>query len=149
MGASLPAGSRIRIKSGPDDSWKIGDVVAFLAGSRVMAHRIAARGRSGPAQEFFIAQGDNNWLCDPPVHRSAVIGGVEVATSEGDWLPVTEVNAPGYKKRVAGASQTVMYRLLETSPPLAIRISRIISWTRMGPRLTFLIGRRLIRNVWN
>lgn len=149
MGASLPAGSRIRIKSGSDDSWKAGDVIAFLAGSRVMAHRIAARGRSGSAQEFFIAQGDNNWLCDPPVHRSAVIGSVEVAAGEKDWLPVTEVRATGYKKWVAGASQLAMYRLLETSPSLAIRISRVISWARMGPRLTLSIGRRLIRNVWN
>jgi hypothetical protein len=114
-----------------------------------MAHRIAVRGRSGQAQAFFIAQGDNNWLCDPPVHRSAVIGSVEVASSEGGWRPVTEVSAPGYKKRIAGASQRVVSHLLETSPALAIRISRVISWARMGPRLTFSIGRRLFRNVWN
>ena len=149
MGSALPAGSRIRIRSGAHDSWGVGDVIAFLAGSRVMAHRIAARGRSGAAEAFFIAQGDNNWLCDPPVHRSAVIGSVEVATAQGDWRPVAATNLPRYKKWVASASLKVTCGLLEASPRLAIRISRVISWARMGPRLTLSIGRRLIRNVWN
>jgi hypothetical protein len=149
MGSSLPAGSRIRIRSGSDDSWKVGDVVAFLAGSRVVAHRIAAEGRSGPAREFFIAQGDNNWLCDPPVHRSAVIGSVEVGMAEGEWRPVAEANGPRYKKWVADCSLIAMRGLLEANPTLAIRVSQVISWMRMGPRLTLSIGRRLIRNVWN
>lgn len=149
MGSSLPAGSRIRIRSGSDDGWKAGDVIAFLAGSRLMAHRIAAHGRSGSAREFFIAHGDNNWLCDPPVHCSAVIGSVEVPTPEGNWLPVGEANVPRYKKWVARRSQIAMRGLLELNPPLAIRVSQVISWMRMGPRLTLSIGRRLVRNVWN
>ena len=149
MGSALPAGSRIRIKSGADDSWKVGDVIAFLAGSRVMAHRIAARGRFGKAKEFFIAQGDANWLCDPPVHCSAVIGGVEVVTAEGAWQPVAEAKVPSYRKWAARGSQMAIRGLLEASPPLAIRISQVISWIRMGPRLILSIGRRYIRNVWN
>jgi hypothetical protein len=107
------------------------------------------RGRSGPALDFFIAQGDHNWLCDPPVHRSAIIGSVEVGTADGKWLPVTPADAPRYKKWVAGRSQAAMRRLLEASPPLAIRVSQAMSWMRMGPRLAVSIGKRLIRNVWN
>ncbi|MFO1109692.1 MAG: hypothetical protein U1E61_10955 [Bradyrhizobium sp.] len=114
-----------------------------------MAHRIAARGRSSAAEAFFIAQGDNNWLCDPPVHRSAVIGSVEVANAEGHWVPVAAATPSRPKRWVAGASQKVIHGLLEASPPLAIRLSRVISWARMGPRLTLSIGRRFIRNVWN
>jgi hypothetical protein len=149
MGSSLPAGSRIRIRSGSDDGWKAGDVIAFLAGSRVMAHRIAVCGRSAKANGFFITQGDNNWLCDPPVHRSAVIGSVEIAAGEGEWRPVVEANVPRHKKWVAHASQMAMRGLLEANPSRAIRISQVISWMRMGPRVTLSIGRRLIRNVWN
>jgi len=149
MGAALPAGSRIRIRSGSSDSWKIGDVIAFLAGSRVVAHRIAARGRSRPAREFLIAQGDDNWLCDPPVHCSAVIGSVEIGTAEGEWLPVAASKAPWYKTWVADRSQAAMRGLLEANPPLAIRVSQVVSWMRMGPSIAFSAGRRFIRNVWN
>src|SRR3954447_17307932 len=149
MVSSLPAGSQIRIRSGSDERWKAGDVIAFLGGSRVMAHRIAACGDAGPANEYFIAHGDNNWLCDPPVHRSAVIGSVEVATPEGNWVPVGEANVPGYKKGVARTSLLVMRAILELNPPLAIRVSQWISWMRMAPRLALSIAHRLIRNVWN
>jgi hypothetical protein len=149
MGATLPAGSRIRIKSGPEDSWSRGEVIAFLAGSRVMAHRVVAAGRGAASKDFLITQGDNNWLCDPPVHRSAVIGSVETMTADGEWSAISGAAMPWLKHAVAKASQVPMRALLDASPRLAIRVSKAISWLRMGPRLTLSIGRRLIHNVWN
>jgi hypothetical protein len=147
MGTTLPAGSRIRIKSSHEDSWKNGEVIAFLAGSRVMAHRIVAIGSGTASKDFLITLGDNNWLCDPPIHRSAVIGSVETMTSDGGWGAVSGADTPWHKRAVAGVSLVLMRVLLEASPRLAIRVSKAISWLRMGPRLTLLIGRRLLQNV--
>lgn len=149
MGSALPTGSRIRIKSGSEDSFRPGDVIAFLAGSRVAAHRIVWQGRAGKAGEFFITQGDGNWLCDPPVHRSAIIGSVEVGGTDGEWLPVGPPDVPRYKQLAARGSQVVMRRLLEASPAAAMRISQAVSWGRMAPRMIFSIARRSIGNVRN
>jgi hypothetical protein len=147
MGTTLPAGSRIRIRSGHEGRWRDGEVIAFLAGSRVMAHRIVATGSSAASKDFLMTLGDNNWLCDPPVHRSAVIGHVETVTSDGRWGAVSYAATPWHKRTVALASLVLMRMLLEANPRLAIRLSKAISWLRMGPRLTFLIGRRLLQNV--
>jgi hypothetical protein len=147
MGTTLPAGSRIRIRCGHEGSWRDGEVIAFLAGSRVMAHRIVATGNGTASKDFLITLGDNNWLCDPPVHSSAVIGRVETMTSVSGWGAVSDADAPWHKRTVAGISLVLMRMLLEANPRLAIRVSKAISWLRMGPRLTLLIGRRLLQNV--
>src|SRR5262245_28826059 len=51
MEPAIPNGARIRIHSGPEDSWHLGQVIAFLAGSRLAAHRIVHEGRSEAARQ--------------------------------------------------------------------------------------------------
>src|SRR6516225_11573525 len=77
MGTAIPDGAHIRIRAGPAEGLHTGKVIAFLTTSRVMAHRVVYEGRRGAARDFVITQGDGNWLCDPPVERSCIVGEVQ------------------------------------------------------------------------
>jgi hypothetical protein len=142
MGAAIPDGASIRIRSGPEDIWHVGKVIAFLAGSRIMVHRIVYEGRRGLAQHFVLTQGDGNWLCDPPVNRAIVVGEVEAFSTGGEWQAVGAPRIPLHRRLVARPSQVLMRLALEWNPVFAIWISRPISWLRMGPRLVLLLLRR-------
>jgi hypothetical protein len=142
MGIAIPDGARVRIRSGSEDMWRVGKVIAFLAGSRLMAHRVVYEGQRGAAKHFVLTQGDGNWLCDPPVNRSTVVGEVEAFATGDEWHPIAPARIRPYKEFAARASQTLMRLALERSPAFAISISRPISWLRMAPRLTVSILRR-------
>lgn len=142
MGAAIPDGARIRIRSGPQDMWRVGDVIAFLAGSRIMVHRIVYEGRRGSARHFVLTQGDGNWLCDPPVNRSTVVGEVEAFSTGDEWRAIGAPRIPFHRRLVGRPSQALMRLALERNPAFAIWISRPISWLRMGPRLALSILRR-------
>jgi hypothetical protein len=142
MGAAIPDGARIRIHTGRDDLWHVGMVIAFLAGSRLMAHRIVYEGRRGSARHFVLTQGDRNWLCDPPVNRSTVVGEVEAFLAGGEWRAVAAPHARFYRRLVPRLSQTLMSLALEWNPAFAIWISHPISRLRMGSRRVLLKLRR-------
>jgi hypothetical protein len=143
MGAAIPSGARIRIRTGPEQTWQRGQVIAFLAGSRVTVHRIVYEGQHGPARQFVLTQGDGNWLCDPPVNRSTVVGEVEAFSTGNEWHAIGAPRIRFHRRLVGGLSQALMRLALEHSPAFAISISRPISWLRMGPRLALSILRRV------
>jgi hypothetical protein len=142
MGAALPDGARIRIRTGGEDSWRCGEVIAFLAGSRIMAHRIVYEGRRGLARRFVITQGDGNWFCDPPVNRATVVGRVEEYSTGTDWRPIAEAKIAFHRRLVGRTSLALARAALELSPELTIRTSRILSWVRMSPRIVISKLRR-------
>jgi hypothetical protein len=142
MGTAVPDGARVRIRSGSEEMWRVGKVIAFLAGSRLMAHRVVYEGQHGPAKHFVLTQGDGNWLCDPPVNRSTIVGEVEAFAAGDEWHPIGPARIRPYKQFAARTSQTLMRLALERSPAFAISISRPISWLRMAPRLMVSILRR-------
>jgi len=142
MRTAIPDGARIRIRSGPENMWQRGQVIAFLAGSRVTVHRIIYEGRRSSARQFVLTQGDANWLCDPPVNRATVVGEVEAFSTGGEWQAISAPRIRFHRRLVASASQALMRVALEWSPAFAILISRPISWLRMGPRLALSILRR-------
>lgn len=142
MGEAVPDGARIRIRTGGEDLWHLGTVIAFLAGSHVMAHRIVYEGRHGLARQFVLTQGDGNWLCDPPVNRSTIVGEVEAFLTGGEWRAVAAPRIRLHRCLVAGLSQALMRLALEWDPAFAISISHPISRLRMGLRLKLLRLRR-------
>ena len=85
MGGAIPGGCRIRITHRAGHEWRRGEVIAFVAGSRVMVHRIVHVGRRGAARRFVLTQGDGNWLCDPPVEVGTIAGAVEQYWDGGGW----------------------------------------------------------------
>ena len=150
MGEALPGDSRIRIRSDATESWRVGEVIAFLAGSRVMVHRVVYEGRRGQAARFVLTQGDGNWLCDPPVNRATVVGRVDAfSRGDDDWQPVGPRRMPGLKRATAAMSLALMRLALEISPALSIALSKPMSWMRMGPRLLMSKLRRQTGHVWN
>ena len=138
MGSAIPDGARIRIRRNSEATWRRGQVIAFLAGSRIMAHRIVYEGRRSGARNFVVTQGDGNWLCDPPVNRSTILGEVEAFSTGGEWRRIASPRMPLHRRIIARPSQALMRLSLECNPVLAIWISRPISWLRMGPRLVLL-----------
>jgi hypothetical protein len=107
-----------------------------------MAHRIVYEGRRRQARHFVITQGDGNWLCDPPAHRSTVVGRVEAFSTGGDWLAIAGPQIALHRRLIGRASLAFMRVALEASPTFTIRASRLMSWARMGPRLVISKLRR-------
>ena len=136
MGAAIPNGARIRIRAGAVDTLRTGKVIAFLAGRRVMVHRIVYEGRRGSARNFLLTQGDGNWLCDPPVARSMVVGEVEAVATAGEWQTIPAPHIPLCRRLVAWPVQMLVCLALDWNPALATRMSRLISRLRRNPRPT-------------
>ena len=135
MGTAIPDGAHIRIRAGPAEGSHSGKVIAFLTRSRVMVHRVVYEGRRGAARRFVITQGDGNWLCDPPVERSCIVGEVQSLAHEGEWRPIGAARMHVFRRLVARASQALMRLALDGNPAFAVWISRPISRLRMAPRI--------------
>lgn len=88
MGRTLPPGARIRIALAERPSYAAGEVVAFLAGSQVIVHRVIHRGQRGAAHGYLITQGDATLVPDPPVNADHVLGAVIGIQREGRWTAV-------------------------------------------------------------
>lgn len=88
MESTIPDGSRIRIRFSDQKSYQVGQVVAFLAGTRIIVHRLAYKGRYGRAKNYLITQGDGKLLPDPPVNFESVLGLVTEFQCEGRWMPL-------------------------------------------------------------
>jgi hypothetical protein len=138
MGAAIPDGAHIRIRAGPAEGLCAGKVIAFLTRSRVMVHRVVYVGRRGAACHFLLTQGDGNWLCDPPIERSCIVGEVQSLASDGEWRPIGAPRMHIFRCLVARTSQAIMRLALDCNPAFAVWISRPISRLRMAPRLMLL-----------
>jgi hypothetical protein len=80
MGNTLPSGCHIRIRPLPVEEYQAGQVVAFVAGGSLFAHRIVYR--SG---QSVLTRGDNHSWCDLPLRTGAIIGVVSEYLAEGEW----------------------------------------------------------------
>jgi len=87
MGPGLPPGSRIRVALVPDASFEVGEVVAFVAGERIVVHRVAYRGRAAAARGHLVTLGDATLVPDPPVATRQVHGAVTGVWRPGGWVP--------------------------------------------------------------
>ena len=95
-----------------------GDIVAAVAGSRALVHRVVAK-RPG----YYITKGDCSPRVDPPVRREDVLGRVcAVEKSDGRVLALDSARA-----RLAGAALAAISTLEDTvngvtsSPPALLR----------------------------
>jgi hypothetical protein len=119
MGSTLPAGSRIRIRLLPVEEYRPGQVVAFVSGNAIYAHRIIFCNRQGA-----LTRGDNHSLCDLPVPSRAILGVVTECRRDGKWCPLDD--------RVAFNRERSWRRtieiLLRLSMQIDIRLARWASW---------------------
>jgi hypothetical protein len=137
MGAVIPDGARIRIRS-VSAIPPTGTVVAFHAGGRTVVHRIRWQRRAGRARAWLVTQGDAMRLPDAPVPVDAVIGRViAVRGDDGAWRPLSVVpRAPRRDRALSFIVFAASVALLELHPPLArwfldklIRAERAHAWT--------------------
>ena len=110
MGRTLPAGTAIRVRCAAGATCRVGDVVAFLAGTVPVVHRVVGRGARRP--RYLITRGDGTWLCDPPVAEELVVGIVAEWQDGATWRPAAELPAPAPDLR-AERFQRAMTRALD------------------------------------
>jgi hypothetical protein len=122
MGRALPAGTRIRIQPLPAGDYGVGQIVAFVWGSTIFAHRIAYRTKQG-----VLTRGDNHSWCDLPMPVDAVLGLVTEWSINGEWrrfadLPQGSPEQPWRIRVVETAVRAGMHMDIR----LARRISRAL-----------------------
>jgi hypothetical protein len=87
MGSILPDGSRIRISFATGHKFVAGQIVAYVAKDRIVAHRLL-RCATSHGGHYLITRGDATLCCDLPVLASSVIGIVSEFWTDGSWQPV-------------------------------------------------------------
>ena len=119
MGSTLPPGSRIRIRPLSFSEYRAGQVVAFVSGDRIFAHRIIFRGREG-----VLTRGDNHFCCDLPVPSRAILGEVTEYLLGGEWRSLDERGVSEDEKKKA--KSTIEF-LLCLCMQVDIRAARYVS----------------------
>jgi hypothetical protein len=119
MGKALPAGTRIRIQPLAAGDYGVGQIVAFVRGSTIFAHRIAYRTKQG-----FLTRGDNHSWCDLPMPADAVLGLVTEWWTNGEWRRFAEVpqGSPVQPWRIR-----VVETAVRAGMHMDIRLARLIS----------------------
>jgi hypothetical protein len=127
MGNTLPPGSRIRIRQLQPKNYRPGQVVAFVSGHTVFAHRIISCSRQG-----VLTRGDNRSWCDLPLSWCAVLGLVTENRIGGEWRQVDE---HPLRERRSGGARRAVDALLRVSLKIDIRLARFASRTLMSVAL--------------
>lgn len=103
MGRGLPSGSRIRIELNDRTRYDVGEVIAFLAGSQVIVHRVVHRARAGAAAGFVLTRGDVPVVPDPPVAHEQILGQVTAVWREGRWTEPSSVPKRSLRARMVSS----------------------------------------------
>jgi len=122
MGRALPAGARIRIQPLPGGNYGVGQIVAFVRGSTIFAHRVAYRTKQG-----LLTRGDNHSWCDLPVPVDAVLGLVTEWWINGEWQRIAAVPQDSPEQPwIIRALETAVHAGMRIDIRLARRISRAL-----------------------
>lgn len=123
MSGAIPAGSPIRIALA-HPPYRVGEIVAFLAGVQPVVHRVIYRRHFGGGKQL-LTRGDAMLLPDPPIDASLVLGRVVEAAFAGGWRPVgPRAVAPRRERLLALLVLVASAVLLEISPWLARQFVR-------------------------
>jgi hypothetical protein len=121
MGSTLPAGSRIRIRRLRSETYGPGQVVAFVSGNAIFAHRIVFSCRHG-----VLTRGDNRSWCDFPLPSHAILGLVTESYRDGVWRPLL-CDVLGEHER--GRSRRAVDAMLRVSLQIDFRLARFTART--------------------
>ena len=136
MGSTLPSGCRIRIRPLSTDEYRPGQVVAFVAGGAIFAHRIVHRSRQG-----VLTRGDCHSWCDLPVPVSAILGVVSERQVNGKWHVFDDsVPFECEKRKRSWIIETLLLVCLQIDIRLARRASKFLLWLARWRR-------RLVRSL--
>ncbi len=136
MGMSMPHGSSIVIQPVEKDRYVLGEVVACLSGTNLVAHRIIYKGH-GKLANHLVTRGDAWLLCDPPIQLSEVVGKIASCDFNGAVIEVTVKNVEhvGFRKLAAAMSLIGTIAVMHLSIPGSKRLCR------RARRASYLPGR--------
>ncbi|HMH53016.1 MAG TPA: hypothetical protein VK548_22450 [Candidatus Acidoferrum sp.] len=138
MGATMRAGSRIRIELGRPRRYDPGEVIAFVAGEHVVVHRVVRRARRWP-DGYVLTRGDATVLPDQPVGTDRVLGAVTAIQQGGSWVPVECRPRPSLRARVvAPIVLGLVACVLRASPGAAAVLVTLLYRGRL--RLAAILG---------
>lgn len=124
MGSTIPTGSRIHICPLTDAEYSSGQVVAFVAGNKLFAHRIVHCGKRG-----FLTRGDARVLCDPPIPRQSIVGVVTECFHDGAWRAVDGWKSLAPEKQRKADLAALLPRIcMAIDLATARRVSRALLW---------------------
>lgn len=123
MGSTLPAGCRIRICRLRREEYRPGQVIAFVSGDAIFAHRIISCSNQGA-----LTRGDNRSWCDLPLPWHAILGLVVESLVDEVWRPLADHFPLDHEGR--GGRRTVD-ALLRECLQIDIRLARFVSRTLM------------------
>ena len=140
MGSALPEGSQVRIRFAAE--FAVGQVVAYVAGDRIVAHRLV-RVVHSHGDLYLITRGDASRLCDSPVRASIAMGIVTGFRNSEEWRTVPPKPHRGFGSRLVELA-------FSAAAAWALRINpKFATWT--GTRLVQIrsvlmsLGRGLLR----
>ena len=123
MGSTLPAGCRIRICLLRLEEYRPGQVVAFVSGDAIFAHRIISCSGQGA-----LTRGDNRSWCDLPLPWRAILGLVTESQVDGVWRPLADHIA---LERQGQRGRRPVEILLRACLQIDIRLAQFVSRTLM------------------
>lgn len=125
MGTTLPPGSRIRIELAQRSRCTPGEIVAFLAGTEVVVHRLLHWGCVGAARGSVITRGDAPLVPDLPVRHDRILGPVIAVRRGTDWV----APKPACRRRT---SARILAALLSAIAIGALHLSPGLASTLLG-----------------
>ena len=139
MGATMRAGSRIRIELGRPRRYDLGEVIAFVAGEHVVVHRVVRRARRWP-RGYVLTRGDATVLPDPPVGADRILGAVTAIQQGASWASVERRPQQSLRARVVAPVVLVLVAcVLQASPGAAAAFVTLLHRGRV--RLSAILGR--------
>lgn len=124
MGNTLPASCRIRIRPLSFKECRAGQVIAFVSGNAIFAHRMIFCGRQGA-----LTRGDNHSLCDLPVPSRAILGVVAECLLDGEWRPPYDGVAFDSERPKRRRTVDFLLRLcMQIDIRLALSASKTLFW---------------------
>jgi hypothetical protein len=133
MGSTLPSRCRIRIHRLALEQYRPGQVIAFIAGGRMFAHRIVYRSRQG-----VLTRGDTHVWCDLPVPVCVILGVVAERFLDGKWCPLSEALPFDCQRSTQHRMiETLLRGCMQVDIRLADKVWRILMWFARRRRLLF------------
>jgi hypothetical protein len=144
MGSILPDGSRIRVSFATGQKFVAGQIVAYLAKDRIVAHRLL-RCATSRGSHYLITRGDATLCCDLPVLASSVIGVVSEFSTDGSWQPVGPQGSRWFGFRWTGSAISGMVAVLvKLNPRVAAWVAGfMIRIHSLGARIPGFLARHL------
>lgn len=138
MGATLPARSQVKIRCGEPEGYVRDAIVAFVAGRKIVSHRVVHRGRRGMASEYLITRGDGRVLPDPPVRLRSVLGTVTGVWIGDRWV---EPSAPARRPPLRRVPAALLMLLAKAALELNVRLAERLALGLLAARAA-LVPRR-------